>query len=169
MAMMRILGIDPGTATVGYGLIDIIQNRPVFCECGIIETHKSAPMIQRLHEIGQDLAALIQEYKPQVCVVEELFFLKNVTNGISVAQARGIIIYEAMKANVTILEFTPLQMKAMIAGHGRANKLQVGSMVKSILQLESIPKPDDAADALGLAVCGFLATRNKKLTRPGHP
>ena len=159
---MRILGIDPGTATVGYGFIDIVRNKPVLLECGVIETMKGLPFEQRLLEIGQDIAEIIAEFKPSLCVVEELFFLKNVTTGISVAEARGVIVYEVIKAGVSLLEFTPLQMKAIITGQGKAAKSQVGMMIKAILQLETIPKPDDAADALGLALCGYLSTRNKK-------
>ena len=159
---MRILGIDPGTATIGYGFIDVINKRPQLLECGVIETHKSLPMQDRLVEIGNDVADLIKEYQPTLCVVEELFFFKNITNGISVAQARGVIVYELTKAKVTLLEFTPLQMKSLITGQGMASKQQVGMMIKGILQLDRVPKPDDAADALGLALCGFLTTRNKK-------
>lgn len=159
---MRILGIDPGTATVGYGFVDIVQNKPVLLECGVIETIKGLPFEQRLFEIGQDIAGLIDEFKPGLCVVEELFFLKNVTTGISVAEARGVIVYEVVKAGIQLLEFTPLEMKSIITGQGKASKAQVGMMIKTILQLQTIPKPDDAADALGLALCGYLSIRNKK-------
>ncbi len=157
---MKILGIDPGTATIGYGLIEVQKKRELlFRECGVIETDKKSPMIERLKEIGQDIAALLKEMKPDLCVVEQLFFLKNVTSGISVAQARGVILYEIAKANVLFVEFTPLQMKQLITGHGRAEKQRVGMMIKAMLKLDKIPKPDDAADALGLAVCGYLSTR----------
>ncbi|MBI4835719.1 MAG: crossover junction endodeoxyribonuclease RuvC [Candidatus Abawacabacteria bacterium] len=167
MAMIKVLGIDPGTATVGYGIIKVEAHKPQFLECGVIETQKSMNMEHRLHEIGTDIAQLIAEQKPDICAVEELFFFKNITNGISVAQARGVIIYEIVKAGVPLLEFTPLEMKALITGHGHASKLQVGQMIKSILQLDTIPKPDDAADGLALAICGYLATRNKKWIHPG--
>lgn len=158
---MTILGIDPGTATVGYGVVKIIKQKAEMVECGTIETKKDKPMELRLLEIGQDIAEIIAQVRPDICVVEELFFFKNITNGISVAQARGVIVYEITKAGVPLLEFTPLEMKALITGHGTASKLQVGTMIKAILRLDTIPKPDDAADALALAICGFLSTRNK--------
>lgn len=158
---MTILGIDPGTATIGYGVIREQMHRPEIIECGVIETSKHIAMELRLLEIGQDIADLLQQVKPDLCVVEELFFFKNITNGITVAQARGVILYEITKAGIPLLEFTPLQMKSLIAGNGKATKLQVGTMIKAILRLDAIPKPDDAADALGLAVCGFMTTRNK--------
>jgi len=159
---MKILGIDPGTATVGYGLIEAKKRELIFRECGVIETHKKVPMIERLREIGTDIGALIKEMKPDLCVVEQLFFLKNVTNGITVAQARGGILYEIAKANIPCVEFTPLQMKQLITGHGRAEKKRVGMMITSMLKLDKVPRPDDAADALGLAICGYLASRMRR-------
>ncbi len=158
---MKILGIDPGTATIGYGLIEAKKRELIFKECGVIETHKKSPMIERLREIGEDIGALIKEMKPDLCVVEQLFFLKNVTNGISVAQARGVILYEIAKANVAFVEFTPLQMKQLITGHGRADKQRVGMMITAMLKLDKVPRPDDAADALGLAICGYLSSRSR--------
>lgn len=159
---MKILGIDPGTATVGYGLIEVQKKREMlFKECGVIQTDKKLPMTSRLKEIGKDIADLLKEMKPDLCVIEQLFFFKNVTNAISVAQARGVILYEIAKAKIEIREFTPLQMKQLVTGHGRAEKGKVGMMIKAMLKLDKIPKPDDAADALGLAICGYLATRNK--------
>lgn len=164
---MKILGIDPGTATVGYGLIETHKRDLVFKECGVIETHKKLPMVERLHEIGTDIGALIKEMKPDLCVVEQLFFLKNVTNGMSVAQARGVILYEIAKANVSFMEFTPLQMKQLVTGHGRAEKKKVGMMITAMLKLDKIPKPDDAADALGLAICGYLSMRHRSSSPKG--
>lgn len=159
---MIILGIDPGTATVGYGLIKTEQYQPHFLECGVIETKKIHTTEQRLYEIGQDIAALLADKRPDLCVIEQLFFFRNVTNVITVAQARGVIIYEVTRLGIPIQEVTPLQMKRLITGSGSAAKPQVGKMIQRFLKLDTIPKPDDAADALGLALCGYLATRNDK-------
>ena len=113
-------------------------------------------------EISQDLEALLKETKPDLCVVEELFFARNVTNAISVAHARGIILHTIAKAGIKLLELTPLQMKQAITGMGNAKKSLVGISIKALLKLDAVPQPDDAADALGLALAGYLAARNDK-------
>lgn len=159
---MIILGLDPGTATIGYGVITTARFEACYKECGVMSTAKTLSLSERLMEIGKDMQALLQDIKPDLCVVEELFFARNVTNAISVAHARGVILYQIAQAGIELLELTPLQMKQAVTGMGNASKQQVGTMIKTLLHLTTIPKPDDAADALGLALAGYLATRNGK-------
>lgn len=159
---MVILGIDPGTATIGYGVIETTRYHAQYLQCGTMQTSRGVTLSDRLCEIGVDLAALLKEVNPDLCVVEELFFFRNVTNAMSVAQARGVILYQIAQAGVELLELTPLQMKKAITGLGQASKAQVGTMIKTMLHLDSIPTPDDAADALGLALAGYMATRSGK-------
>ncbi len=159
---MVILGIDPGTATIGYGLIESTRFEAQYRECGVMLTSKGLPLSDRLVEIGKDIENLLKETKPDLCVVEELFFFRNVTNAMSVAHARGIILYQIAQANIKLLELTPLQMKKAVTGMGQASKKQVGMMIKNLLKLDAIPQPDDAADALGLALAGYMATRSGK-------
>ncbi|MBR7070743.1 MAG: crossover junction endodeoxyribonuclease RuvC [Clostridia bacterium] len=150
---MRILGIDPGYATVGYGIVDYVKNRFHIVCCGAITTSPDLPFPERLHEIYQDMAALIDRYQPQQLSVEKLFFNTNTTTAIDVAQARGVILLAATVKQIPLFEYTPLQVKQSITGYGRAEKRQVMEMVKSFLGLSAVPKPDDAADALALAIC----------------
>lgn len=159
---MVILGIDPGTATIGYGVIETSRYQAQYLQCGTMQTSAGLTLSDRLREIGEDIAALLKEVKPDLCVVEELFFFRNVTNAMSVAQARGVILYQIARASIKLLELTPLQMKKAITGLGQASKSQVGTMIKTMLHLDSIPTPDDAADALGLALAGYMATRSDK-------
>jgi crossover junction endodeoxyribonuclease RuvC len=162
MATMVILGIDPGTATIGYGVIETARYQAKYRECGTIQTSSGTDLSTRLSEIGADIAALLQEVQPDLCVVEELFFFRNVTNAMSVAHARGVILYQIAQAKIKLLELTPLQMKKAVTGLGKASKNQVGKMIKTMLHLDAVPTPDDAADALGLALAGYMATRNDK-------
>lgn len=159
---MVILGIDPGTATIGYGVIETSRYQAQYLQCGTMQTSKGSLLADRLYEIGADMAALLKEVKPDLCVVEELFFFRNVTNAMSVAQARGVILYQIAQTGIQLMELTPLQMKKAITGIGQATKAQVGTMIKTMLHLDSIPTPDDAADALGLALAGYMATRSGK-------
>ena len=150
---MRILGIDPGTATTGFGVLDREYNNFKAVDYGIIETTPDLEMPMRLKRIYEGICWLIEEYKPDELVVEELFFNRNVTTAITVGQARGIILLAAAQHNIPVSEYTPMQVKQAITGYGGADKKQVQMMVKNILKLSAIPRPDDAADALAIAVC----------------
>lgn len=150
---MVILGIDPGIATVGYGVVRYLNNKFSVIQYGVIKTAAGLPMSTRLLEISGDLGALIDMYKPDAAAVEELFFTTNLKTGISVAQGRGVILLECAKRKVPLFEYTPLQVKQAVVGYGRAEKNQVMEMMKLILCLDKIPRPDDAADALAIAVC----------------
>jgi crossover junction endodeoxyribonuclease RuvC len=151
------IGIDPGTATVGFSLVSGTRKDPVIHEYGILQTlpQPKEMMPLRLLEIGQDLESIIIKYKPDNAVVEDLFFFKNAKTVISVAQSRGLILYLLAKHNVKILELTPLQIKQTLCGYGRATKIQVQNMVKKVYKLDQIPKPDDAADSLAMAWLGL--------------
>ena len=150
---MRILGLDPGIATVGFGIVDTEKNKQRLVTCGVITTPAHTPLTQRLDQIYTDLEELIRTYHPEVMSVEELFFNTNITTGISVAQGRGVIILCAFRAGLRIYEYTPLQVKQAVVGYGRAEKKQVMDMVRRILNLPAPPRPDDAADAVALALC----------------
>lgn len=151
---VRILGIDPGTATVGYGIIDVdVDFATQLISFGIIKTEAGTANPARLLQIFHDLQELMLRYEPGVVVVEQLFYFRNVTTVMGVAQARGVILLAAAQAGVCIAEYTPLQVKSTITGHGRAEKWAVQEMVQEMLALSSIPRPDDAADALALALC----------------
>jgi crossover junction endodeoxyribonuclease RuvC len=150
---MIILGIDPGTTTTGFGLIEHINSKLEILDFGIIETKPKIPLPEKLSEIYKDIKKIIKNSKPDKIAIEQLFFLKNTKTAMAVGQARGIILLAAQDLKIPIHEFTPLQVKSSICGNGHADKLQVQKMVKAILKLKEIPKPDDAADALALAIC----------------
>lgn len=150
---MRILGIDPGYATIGYGIIEYDNFRFKTVSYGAITTSPDKLFPDRLCDIYSDMQTLINNYKPDCLSIEKLYFNTNTTTAIDVAQARGVILLSARKSNVDIHEYTPLQVKQSITGYGRAEKHQVMEMVKTLLQLNSVPKPDDTADALALAIC----------------
>ena len=150
---MRILGIDPGTATVGWGIIESTSGTMLPVAFGHISTSKSQPMEKRLLEIAEDIEAIVQQYQPEEAGVEELFFFNNQKTFISVAQARGAILLTLERLRVRIDGYTPLEVKQALTNYGRAEKAQVQLMVKNILKLRTIPKPDDTADALALAIC----------------
>ena len=150
---MRILGLDPGIATVGFGVVDSEKNRQKLVTCGVITTPAHTPLATRLDQIYTDLEELIRSTKPDAMAVEELFFNTNITTGISVAHGRGVVLLCAFRCGVKIYEYTPLQVKQAVVGYGRAEKKQVMDMVKRILNLPAPPKPDDAADAVALALC----------------
>lgn len=149
---MVILGIDPGYAIVGYGIIDTNKQNMVL-DYGAITTPKEDSMPVRLKAIDDSLKYLFEKYKPDVVAIEELFYFKNQKTVIQVAQARGVIVLACQKYCGNIYEYTPLQIKQALTGNGRAEKAQIQYMVKAILGLSSIPKPDDAADALAVAIC----------------
>ena len=150
---MRILGIDPGYAIVGWGIIDSERGslRPV--AYGAITTPAHTPLEERLLMIRNDLKSVIEKYSPDEMAIEELFFNTNITTGIAVAEARGVIICTAHELGVSVSEYTPLQVKQAVTGYGRAEKKQVITMVTMLLGLAKPPKPDDTADALAIAVC----------------
>lgn len=150
---VKILGIDPGTATTGFGVIEISGGKKTALDFGVISTHKDLPMPDRLAEIYQDVSQLIKRHQPDHMVIEQLFFATNSKTAISVGQARGVVLLTAAQAGLEISEFTPLQVKQIITGYGQATKRQIQEMVKILLGLEHIPKPDDAADALAIALC----------------
>ncbi len=151
--MSVILGIDPGLATVGFGAIEVSGNKFFHLDSGVIKTAPNLDTAERLHIIRNDLQELIKSLKPSLVSIEELFFARNVTNAIKVAQARGVIVEVVYDLKIPMVHFTPLQVKNNIAGDGAAKKWQIQEMVKRLLNLSRPPKPDDAADALALALC----------------
>ena len=150
---MRILGIDPGIAIVGFGLIESERSGQRMLQYGAITTPKELPLAQRLVQIGSDMEQLIAQLKPDAIAVEELFFTNNITTGIAVAHGRGIVLYTAQKSGVPLYEYTPMQVKMAVTGYGKAEKRQVMDMTKRLLNLKAVPRPDDAADALAIALC----------------
>lgn len=150
---MVILGIDPGYAIVGYGVIKYEGGKMSVIDYGKITTEANIPLSKRLKLIYDSLTQLIETFKPDVVAVEELFFNSNVKTAIAVGHARGVIILAAANKNIKIAEYTPLQIKQAVVGYGRADKNQVQQMVKMFLKLKEVPKPDDTADALAVAIC----------------
>lgn len=150
---MRILGIDPGIAIVGFGLIESNRGSVRMLQYGAVTTEAGLPLATRLVQIENDMTALITQLKPEEIAVEELFFSKNITTGIAVAHGRGVILCTAERLGVPIFEYTPMQVKQAVAGYGLADKKQVMDMTKRLLKLKAVPKPDDAADALAIAIC----------------
>ena len=150
---MRILGIDPGIAIVGFGLIESGRAGQRMLQYGAITTPKELPLAERLVQIADDMEQLIAQLKPDAIAVEELFFTNNITTGIAVAHGRGIVLYIAQRSGVPLYEYTPMQVKMAVTGYGKAEKRQVMDMTKRLLNLKAVPKPDDAADALAIALC----------------
>ena len=155
---MRILGIDPGIATVGFGVLDAAAGTQKLVCCGVISTPAGTSLSSRLDRIYGDLWELISRYSPEAMAVEELFFNTNITTGISVAHGRGVILLAGYRAGVPVFEYTPSQVKQAVVGYGKAEKKQVIDMVTRLLRLPSPPKPDDAADAVALALCHARST-----------
>ena len=159
---MIILGIDPGTATTGYGLIKIknrkakIKNNLKCLDYGLITTSPSSTTPNRLKKINNELAKIISKYQPEVIAVENIYFFKNLKTAIPVSQAKGVILLTAAKKRISVEEFSPLQVKSVVTNNGWASKSDVQHKVKKLLKMKEIPKPDDAADALGIAICGAL-------------
>jgi crossover junction endodeoxyribonuclease RuvC len=160
---MIILGVDPGTAITGYGVLKSDGDNLEMIDYGAITTPADWPMARRLQHIHAQLTALIAKHQPTDAVVEKLFFSKNVRTALSVGQARGVALLAAAQAGLTIHEYTPLQIKQAVVGYGRAEKQQIQQMVKLLLRLDSIPQPDDAADALAVAICHAHSARFEKL------
>ena len=149
---MRILGIDPGTGILGFGVIDVVKSKVTLVDAGVIRTPVKEDDAVRLHTIYDELTEIIKDTKPTLMSVEKLFFARNVTTAMTVAQARGVVLLCGKQAGLTIHEFTPMQIKQAIAGYGKADKKQMQEMVRVILGLETVPKPDDAADAIAAAL-----------------
>lgn len=157
---MRILGIDPGTGILGFGIIDInARGKVSLVDGGVIRTPVKQEDSLRLNTIYDELSEIIKEHKPDVMSVEKLFFAQNVTTAMSVSQARGVVLLCGVQNNLTLFEYTPLQIKQAVTGYGKADKKQVQEMVRVILGLETVPKPDDAADALAAAICHSMTAR----------
>lgn len=157
---MRILGIDPGTGILGFGVIDIdTSGKARLVDAGVIRTPVKQPDSDRLYTIYEELEQIIQETKPQVMAVEKLFFAQNVTTAMSVSQARGVVLLLGKQQDLELHEYTPLQIKQAVTGYGKADKKQVQEMVKVILGLQAVPKPDDAADALAAAICCSMSRK----------
>ena len=150
---MLVLGIDPGYAIIGWGAVNYSSGRLVPVSYGAITTNADTPFADRLKEIGNDIGVILDKLKPQANSIEKLYFAANTTTAIDVAQARGVIVYEAAKRNIDIFEYTPLQVKQAVVGYGRAEKNQVMELTRQLLKLKSVPKPDDTADALAIAIC----------------
>ena len=158
--MTLALGIDPGTATTGYGLVRLMPDGElVAIDFGVILTPKEATASARLVMLFDDLNKILKKHKPETAAVEKLFFSKNVTTGIAVGQARGVILLSLEKAGIKTYEYTPNEVKQAVAGYGSAEKRQVQEMVRALLQLDKIPKPDDAADALAIAITHLNTAR----------
>ena len=173
---MIVLGIDPGTAIMGYGFVDSgvavsgVGGLPDseelrLVEYGALRTPAHAPMAERLPMLYDGLMELMKEHRPETVAIEELFFNKNVRTALTVGQARGVVILAAAHAGVAIAEYTPLQVKQAVVGYGRATREQVQSMVKIILHMDHIPQPDDAADALAVAICHIHSRAYEMLVR----
>lgn len=159
---MRILGIDPGYAIVGFGVVDYAGANFAPIEYGAILTEAHTPFTERLCSIDTDIQEILRRYEPDCMAVEKLFFTTNRTTAIDVAQARGILILAAAKRGIPVYEYTPLQVKQAVVGYGKAEKHQVMDMTRRILRLEQIPKPDDAADALAIAICHGHCCRGQR-------
>ena len=161
---MRILGIDPGVAIVGFGVLDCAGARQQMVQYGAINTPAGMPLAARLTLIESDLTALIREFHPDEMAIEELFFSKNITTGIAVAHGRGVLLCAAERCGIPLFEYTPGQVKMAVTGYGKAVKKQVQEMTRILLHLPAIPKPDDTADALAMAIT-FCHTNGSQLNR----
>jgi crossover junction endodeoxyribonuclease RuvC len=150
---MRIIGIDPGTAITGFGIINCQNGKSELIEAGVIRTPTKQALQLRLQTIYTDLTNLIKKYHPQHAAIEQLYFAKNVSTAISVSHARGVALLALANAGLEAVDYTPLQVKQALTGYGRAEKNQIQEMVKKLLDLKTLPKPDDAADALAVAIC----------------
>ena len=158
--MSRILGIDPGTGILGFGIIDTLPGgKAKLVDAGVIKTPAGEADAKRLLTIYDELSQVIKEHKPGVMAVERLFFAQNVTTAMTVSQARGVVLLCGEQNNLDLFEYTPLQIKQALTGYGRADKKQIQEMVKIILSLKEVPKPDDAADALATAICCSMSMR----------
>lgn len=162
---MVILGIDPGFAIVGFGVVKAEQGRPGLLQCGAVTTSAGLPLPTRLRQIADDMDELFATFQPDAMAIEELFFTNNVTTGIGVAQARGVLLLAAERRGVPIFEYSPSEVKLAVTGYGKAEKRQVMDMTKRLLNLKAVPKPDDAADAVAIALC-HARSYTSRLAKP---
>ena len=169
---MIILGVDPGIATIGFGVIEARRGQNILKQYGVITTPAGLPLANRLLQISEDMDALIRQFQPDEMAVEELFFSRNITTGIAVAHGRGVILLSAQKLDLPIFEYTPMQVKQAVAGYGGAQKLQVMKMTQRLLKMKHLPRPDDAADALAIAICHSRAATSllntERVFDPSH-
>lgn len=166
---MLALGIDPGTATTGYGLVRLEPDGSLLVvKYGVITTPKNTPAPERLAMLYEKMDELLREHKPETTAVEKLFFQRNVTTAISVGQARGVMLLSLAQAGLEVFEYTPNEVKQAVAGYGSAGKRQVQEMVRVLLSLDDIPKPDDAADALAVAICHLHSAQTYNLANEGE-
>ena len=167
--MTLALGIDPGTATTGYGLVRLEPDGNLLAvKYGVITTPKNTPAAKRLVMLYEQMSELLSEHKPETAAVEKLFFQRNVTTAISVGQARGVMLLSLAQAGLDVFEYTPNEVKQAVAGYGSAGKRQVQEMVRVLLSLDEIPKPDDAADALAVAICHLHSAQTFNLANEGE-
>ncbi|MBP5274633.1 MAG: crossover junction endodeoxyribonuclease RuvC [Abditibacteriota bacterium] len=162
---MRILGLDPGTAIIGFGVIDHIRGKDYCVDWGTITTPKEEPACQRLLDIYTDINSILTEYMPDQVAIERLFYGRNTTTAIEVAKACGVLTLAVYSRGLPITEYTPMEVKSSVTGYGKAEKQQVQYMITNILGLSSVPKPDDAADALAIAICHSHSSRMKELMK----
>jgi crossover junction endodeoxyribonuclease RuvC len=160
---MKILGIDPGTGILGFGVVEVSGQKFKLVDAGVITTPAHTPHGERLEEIFEGLTHIIASAKPDVVSVEKLFFSKNVTTAMSVAEARGVVLLTAQRAGLKVYEYNPMQIKQTLTGYGKADKKQVQEMVRLQLNLKDVPKPDDCADALAAAITHSLMTRHTNM------
>ena len=165
MKPVTVLGLDPGTARLGFGVLIKAGARFTHLEHGVLETPKEMPQAERLAELHQGLLKLIDRHRPELVGVEKLFFAKNVKTALPVAEARGVILLSLQARGIHIVEFTPMQVKQAVTGYGSADKRQVQEMIKILLKLKEIPKPDDAADALAIAYAAAVSFRPEESLR----
>lgn len=163
---LLVLGIDPGIARVGYGIVSITNGTPFCVIYGCMETRASVSLAHRLKELYEKLSSLVVQHRPAAAAIEKIFFAKNTKTALDVSHARGIMLLALSQANIPIFEYTPLQVKRAVTGYGRAEKKQMQKMVQTLLSLPSMPRPDDAADALALALCASSSFRLEKLSHP---
>lgn len=160
---MIALGIDPGTALCGYGIVRAEGDEMDLVTCGAISTQAKTPLDQRLEKIYTELTALIKQYKPDQAAVEKLFFSRNTTTALAVGHARGVVLLALAQAKLPIGEYTPNEIKQAISGYGGADKYQMQQMVRMLLRLDEVPKPDDAADAVAIAICHLQSARLREM------
>jgi crossover junction endodeoxyribonuclease RuvC len=156
---MRIIGIDPGTGILGFGVIEVTKGKPVLVDGGVIRTPVKEDDAVRLLTIYEELTDIISQTNPDEMAVEKLFFARNVTTAMTVAQARGVVLLTAMQAGIKIAEYTPMQIKQALTGYGKADKKQIQEMVRVVLNLKEVPKPDDCADAIAAAITHSMQIR----------
>ena len=161
---MRILGLDPGTASTGFGIIDAVDGRLQMVTYGVIKTEAGEPPPKRLQVIYEELNDLLLAFRPDTAGVEDLFFGRNITTAISVGQARGVLLLALANSGISIGEYSPPRIKEAVTGYGKADKMQVQLMVRNLLDLEETPRPDDAADGLAVAIAHYQYHRFESLT-----